>query len=255
MPASSNGSGPGVARRLRVAKTGAIDEHILPASGALRKAPSLLGSGLLESISGLEIAAGATQLGTRGRTPHGRHGWKGHLRNIEEATAAAFSNELGLSNSMFPEATSGSATEISPSQVRAVAAFIRSLPPINNDRSTDAQQGQRLFDQLGCGTCHRRSFPSLEKRNAFPYTDLLLHEMGPALADGISEGAASGSDFKTPALWGIAKTGPPYLHDGRAKTLHDAITAHGGEAEESARSYQKLLAAERDTVLAFLRSL
>lgn len=79
--------------------------------------------------------------------------------------------------------------------------------------------------------------------------------MGPALADGINEGTATGSEFKTPALWGISKTGPPYLHDGRAKTLHDAITAHGGEAEESASAYQKLREVERAAVLAFLRSL
>ena len=71
----------------------------------------------------------------------------------------------------------------------------------------------------------------------------------------INHASAAGQDFKTPPLWGIAKTGPPYLHDGRAKTLHDAIAAHGGEAEASANAYQKLHAVDRAAVLAFLRSL
>jgi CxxC motif-containing protein (DUF1111 family) len=78
---------------------------------------------------------------------------------------------------------------------------------------------------------------------------------GPALADGIAEGVASGNEFKTPPLWGIVKTGLPYLHDGRAKTLHDAITANGGEAEESAIAYQRLRDVERAAILAFLQSL
>lgn len=79
--------------------------------------------------------------------------------------------------------------------------------------------------------------------------------MGPALADGVSQGRATASEFKTPPLWGIAKAGPPYLHDGRAKTLHDAITAHGGEREESVRAYRKLDDGARAALLAFLKSL
>jgi CxxC motif-containing protein (DUF1111 family) len=248
-----------VFRRLRVSRTGAIDEQAQPTLAVLRKAPSLLGSGWLETISSDEIAAGAIERGTRGRIPHGRYGWKGRLRNIEEATAAAFANELGLSSATLPEPTTGpggqTAADLSQSQIAAVAAFIRSLPPIASDAARKDRHGQRLFNELGCASCHRPSFPSLETRHVFPYTDLLLHDMGPALADGIAEGVATGSEFKTPALWGIAMTGPPYLHDGRAKTLHDAITAHGGEAGESAIRYQKLGDIERAAVLAFLRSL
>jgi CxxC motif-containing protein (DUF1111 family) len=214
----------------------------------------LLGSGLLETISADEIAAGAAELGTRGRLPQGRYGWKGQLRNLEEATAAAFSNELGLSSSMFPD-TVGAAAELSQAQITSVASFIRYLPPIRSASVPTDQTGKQLFNQLGCAACHRPTFRSLEQRNAFPYTDLLLHDMGPALADGIEQGSASGQEFRTPPLWGIVKTGPPYLHDGRAKTLHDAITAHGGEAEKSATAYQKLRDLERAAVLAFLRSL
>jgi CxxC motif-containing protein (DUF1111 family) len=79
--------------------------------------------------------------------------------------------------------------------------------------------------------------------------------MGSALADGIHEGPATGADFKTPPLWGVVKTGPPYLHDGRAKTLHDAIVAHGGEAEDSSSGYAKLSQPERAALLAFLQAL
>lgn len=90
---------------------------------------------------------------------------------------------------------------------------------------------------------------------AQPYTDLLLHDMGPALADGLEEGSASGSEFRTPPLWGIARTGPPYLHDGRAPTLHDAIVAHGGEAEKAASAYRALPERERNRLIRFLESL
>ena len=254
MPALPDGSGGRVFRRLRISTTGAIDEELPPMSAALRRASSLLGSGLLESIPADEISAGAADLGTLGRIPQGRYGWKGHLRNIEEATAAAFANELGMSSAMFAE-PAGPPAELSPSQITSVAAFIRSLPPITGGTPLSDQSGRQLFNRLGCATCHRPSFPSLDQQKAFPYTDLLLHDMGPMLADGIAQGFASGSDFRTPPLWGIAKTGPPYLHDGRARTLHDAITAHGGEAEESAAAYQKLREVDRAAVLAFLRSL
>jgi CxxC motif-containing protein (DUF1111 family) len=255
VPTGPNSPSGRVFRRLRVSKTGAIDERARPVSAVLRKAPSLLGSGLLEGISHDEIAAGATELGTRGRAPQGKYGWKGHIRNLEEASAAAFANELGLSNPMFPDAAAGMPTEISQSQINAVVAFIFSLPPIKSEAALNDPSGERLFTRLGCPACHRPSFRSLRQSRAFPYTDLLLHDMGQALADGIDEGSATVAEFKTPPLWGIAKTGPPYLHDGRAETLHDAIAAHGGEAEKSAIEYGKLRPSEREAVLAFLRSL
>jgi CxxC motif-containing protein (DUF1111 family) len=78
--------------------------------------------------------------------------------------------------------------------------------------------------------------------------------MGPALANGIAEGDASGQEFRTPPLWGIARTEPPYLHDGRAQTVHEAIVAHGGEAARSATAYRQRSAPERDAVVRFVGS-
>jgi CxxC motif-containing protein (DUF1111 family) len=172
---------------------------------------------------------------------------EGHLRNIEEATAA-FANER-FEQLDVPD-QSGCCRTLS---FHISGRICRALPPIRGGMTTD--RWQQLFNQLGCASCHRPSFQSLERQKAFPYTDLLLHDMGPALADGIDQGSASARDFKTPPLWGIAKTGPPYLHDGRAKTMHDAIRLHGGEAERSVAEYLKLRDLERAAVLAFLRSL
>jgi CxxC motif-containing protein (DUF1111 family) len=237
-------SEPYVFQRFRLTNLGAFDEELPPPSAALRKTPSLLGSALLESISDKEISESLSESRSVGRVPLGRFGWKGHLRDIEEATTAAFINELGL---IHPE--------ISQNQLKATAAFVRSLPPPQSSTIAGANEGRALFNRLGCVTCHRPSFPSLERLRAFPYTDLLLHDMGPSLEDGVRQGSASPREFKTPPLWGIGEAGPPYLHDGRAKTLHEAITGHGGEAETSAETYKRLDSAERAALLAFVQSL
>ncbi|HUE89962.1 MAG TPA: di-heme oxidoredictase family protein [Vicinamibacterales bacterium] len=86
------------------------------------------------------------------------------------------------------------------------------------------------------------------------YTDLLLHDMGPALSDGIREGDASPREFRTPPLWGISRTGPPYLHDGRARTIHEAIVAHDGEAARAAAAYKNLPTIDRQALLRFVES-
>lgn len=160
-PALLDPTGGHVFRRLRVANTGAITEQVRPMLAVLRKAPSLFGSGLLESVSHAEIAAGAAEPGARGRIPQGKYGWKGRLRNIEEATAAAFANELGLSSSMFPDTASGDTVratpELSRSQISAVATFIRSLQPLGSDAPANDEHGRRLFSGLGCASCHTPS--------------------------------------------------------------------------------------------------
>jgi len=252
-------SGGHVFRRLRVSIKGAVTEQASPAISALRRAPSLFGSGALESLSHADIISSVPTSIVLGRVPEGRFGWKGRLKNLDEAVAAAFANELGLSSLMFPETAKDgrvpSPPEVSTRQIAAVAAYIRALPPMRGEPLSDSGRGRELFQHAGCTGCHRPTFPTLEARRMFPYTDLLLHDMGPALADWMQEGVATGTEFKTPSLWGLARTGPPYLHDGRAKTLQDAILAHAGEAHESAIAYQRLTPAEQATVLAFLRSL
>jgi CxxC motif-containing protein (DUF1111 family) len=100
----------------------------------------------------------------------------------------------------------------------------------------------------------------LRNQTIHPYTNLLLHDMGVELADNMGEGGASGSEWRTPPLWNIGLTegvsgGESYLHDGRARTLEEAILWHGGEAESSKESFRNLSASERDNLVKFLKSL
>jgi CxxC motif-containing protein (DUF1111 family) len=131
-----------------------------------------------------------------------------------------------------------------------------------------ALRGEALFDTAGCLNCHVNTFgttayhPHAELRNQtiHPYTDLLLHDMGPGLASTLDEIHASGREWRTAPLWGIGLTadvsgGEAYLHDGRARTLDEAILWHGGEAEVSKQAYVALTAAERLALVTFLKTL
>jgi CxxC motif-containing protein (DUF1111 family) len=125
-------------------------------------------------------------------------------------------------------------------------------------------QGARLFDRIGCAACHRPTlttgshprFPSLSGQTVYAYTDLLLHDMGAALADGVREKDASGREWRTPPLWGLGlvarKAGARFLHDGRAGSLAEAITWHGGEAQGARDRYTALSAADQAALLQFL---
>jgi CxxC motif-containing protein (DUF1111 family) len=139
-----------------------------------------------------------------------------------------------------------------------VSAFVASLPPPSVPEP-GTSSGSELFRRIGCETCHRSSLTvgrDVDGRDTmrpiYPYTDLLLHDMGAALADGISEGDASGQEFRTPPLWGISQSGPPYLHDGRAKSIDEAIIAHDGEAARAAARYRNLSAHDRRAMLRFV---
>lgn len=119
--------------------------------------------------------------------------------------------------------------------------------------TTETQRGRALFEQARCDACHTPTLRS--PRGLIPlFSDLLVHDMGAALADGIPMKDASGSEFRTQPLWGVA-AGGPFLHDGRADTLHDAIEMHGGEAQASRDRYMALSTEDRGRVIAFLRSL
>jgi len=140
---------------------------------------------------------------------------------------------------------------------------------------------RQLFDDLGCGACHRADvttsafhpFAELRDQVIHPYTDLLLHDMGPELADDLGEGIATGAEWRTPPLWGIGLgpcvtggvEGPnqrqvctpheSYLHDGRARTLTEAIRWHGGEGAASKESFEAAPSADQAALLTFLRTL
>lgn len=144
--------------------------------------------------------------------------------------------------------------EIHPNQLFKLVAWASLLAvPQPETPSALTLLGERHFNTWGCSDCHVPTLPS--SHGAIPlYSDLLLHDMGEKLADGIEMGFASGSEFRTAPLWGVVATGP-YLHDGRAQTLREAIEMHGGEASESAKRFKNAEPSEQASVIEFLSSL
>ena len=151
-----------------------------------------------------------------------------------------------------------------------MAFYVQTLAVPDRRRRTDStvQRGQGLFASVGCASCHvprlqtgpDAAVPDLADQTIYPYTDLLLHDLGPDLADGRPEFGASGQEWRTPPLWGLGLTQvvnghPGFLHDGRARTVPEAILWHGGEAEPARERFRRLSAEDRAALLAFLRSL
>lgn len=144
--------------------------------------------------------------------------------------------------------------ELSEDDLFDLVSFTMLLAAPQPDEPTElTERGEALFGDVGCAKCH---VPALEgpRGLVMAYTDLLLHDMGDELADGISQGVASGKEFRTQPLWGVAAT-EPYLHDGRADTLDEAIRWHGGEAKAVRERYEALSDNEREAMIAFLNSL
>jgi CxxC motif-containing protein (DUF1111 family) len=147
--------------------------------------------------------------------------------------------------------------------------YLRTLAVPARRRPDDARarSGEALFERIGCAACHAPSMetgpaavPELARQRIQPYTDLLLHDMGEGLSDGRPEFRASAREWRTPPLWGIGLQGVVnkhhfLLHDGRARGLLEAILWHGGEAEGARRRFESLAREERESILAFLRSL
>jgi CxxC motif-containing protein (DUF1111 family) len=134
--------------------------------------------------------------------------------------------------------------------------------------NTQALRGEQLFTSASCTQCHTPTLttsphhPLTELRNQtiHPYTDLLLHDMGPGLADNMGEASASGAEWRTPPLWNIGFTagvsgGEAYLHDGRARSIAEAILWHGGEGETSKQAFLGMSAADRAALVTFIKSL
>lgn len=240
---------------------------------SVRNAPALFGDGLIDAISDDVIRAGAVARGdgvrgrpnivrgADGRVRVGRFGWKAHVPTLEQFVAEAFRSELGLTNPLAPAdaraakggpcAEKSAASEVSGRDLSAVAGFVASLPAPAPRHPASA--GAAVFEQTGCAACHVPSLPA-GRRQAGLYSDLLLHDMGRALDDGVTQGSAAGPDWRTTPLWGLSER-TRFLHDGRARTLEAAILAHGGEAEAARRRFRALSDTARERLLAFLRSL
>ncbi|AKQ67488.1 putative thiol oxidoreductase [Myxococcus hansupus] len=266
--------------------------HIHPSDGStpppdmlvsLRLPPPVFGLGLLEAVplSTLQALADPDDRDGDGisgrmndvwdvalRAPApGRFGWKANSPDLFQQSAEAYVNDMGITNPLFlePDGTH----ELSRELLDAAVFYSQSLgvPARASLEDAEVLRGEARFRSLGCGQCHRETLETgahpvaeVSHQRIHPYSDLLLHDMGEGLADGRPDGAATGTEWRTPPLWGLGLTQTvlpyaSYLHDGRARTLEEAILWHGGEAELAREGFRGLGASERAELVKFLGSL
>ncbi len=257
-----------------------------------RIAPAMVGLGLLEAVSEDTILGFAEKNGGHAnyvwdvksrQTVIGRFGWKANQPNLEQQTFFAFRGDIGITSDLVPTENcppvqvdcvnaplSLSAPNLDPIKENAMVVHAMGLavPARRNLDDPEALKGEALFDQMGCGKCHvaqmttgeLAGWPELSHQTIRPFTDLLLHDMGPALADGRPDFLATGTEWRTPPLWGLGLALSIHgelelMHDGRARGFAEAILWHGGAAEESKQAFRALSKTDRDAVLVFLGSL
>lgn len=214
----------------------------------------------------------------------GRFGWKANQADIRQQTAAAFLGDIGITSSIHPQEDLTEAQrqflaglhfdpepELDDKTLGRVVRYLQTLAPPARRRVSDPEvlRGEQLFRAANCTACHLPELqtaadvpglPELAGQTIQPYTDLLLHDMGPGLADNRPDFEASGSEWRTPPLWGIGLTEvvnghTNFLHDGRARNLEEAILWHGGEAQSSRDYFAALNAEERIALFSFVNSL
>lgn len=202
-----------------------------------------------------------------------RFGKKGAAYDLLHQTANAYNQDMGIASTYSPiDVYSGQAIqeEVSNQKVLDLVFYLRTLkaPIQRNTNDADVIAGKNLFNQINCAGCHRPSMTTgysplsvLSHKEFYPYTDLLLHDMGAELDDGYTEGGAKTSEWRTPPLWGLGLSinsqGGSYflMHDGRANSIEAAILLHGGEASTSRSLYNNLTQAEKNQLIKFLESL
>lgn len=286
----------------------------MPAHHSVRAARPLIGLGLLEAIPETDLVALADPEDCNkdgisgvanvvwdpedGKQHLGRFGWKASRASIRHQIARDLVLDMGVTNSVFslPDcganqkdcaASKPASPELSDTDLNRLVSYVRTLavPPRRDINDAQVVHGRDVFAQIGCGTCHSPNqhtgsdHPFLELRDQVihPFTDLLLHDMGPDLTDDMpNEFSASASEWRTPPLWGIGlcddvaaghqqegiNLNPSpnqgacnYLHDGRAQTLLEAILWHGGESKASRDKVVAMGAGDRLALVAFLKSL
>ncbi|MDA0588549.1 MAG: thiol oxidoreductase [Planctomycetota bacterium] len=258
-----------------------------------RNTPAIFGAKLIEEISDNVIEAEARRQRLKwafvsdesedapvGRVSYlaggkvGHFGWKGQTARLGDFVQGACANELGLSNPAADQPVSlakgdykGSGTDLTQVQCDQITAFCASLArpveivPDNPVTATLANKGREVFSSVGCVNCHPANLGSVEGL----YSDLLMHRMGQELVGGGSYNdppvpvpdAPDGphpSEWRTPPLWGVADSAP-YLHDGRAASLRDAIVQHSGQGRASSIAFQKLSVTDQTRLIAFLETL
>lgn len=268
-----------------------------------RLAPPMIGLGLLEAIHEDDILG---QVGAdkgdgisgkpnwvedlrTGKKVLGRFNWKAGQPTVEQQSAAAFSNDMGLSSPLFPshygdctpaqtechKMPHGAQPHLGehevPERLMEFVTIYSTNLAVPQRRDTDDARvlaGKKLFYEANCIGCHTPKYvtrrdakqPEHQFQLIWPYTDMLLHDMGEGLADGVGEGEANGREWRTPPLWGIGLTrvvnpNATYLHDGRARTLLEAILWHGGEAQAARDRVVNMSPQERADLIRFLESL
>ena len=233
-----------------------------------RNPPALFGAGLLDQVPAqvlLDLAAVEHEdypeiSGRVSETDDGdvgRFAWKGHVASLGDFVVQACEVELDIVVPRTSEELDDA--DLSVAEVEALIAYVMDLPaPTEIPDQPLAAEGEAVFHQIGCSACHVESVGPATR----VFSDLLLHDMGPQLSDaGLGyaqtaspELAAVAQEWRTPPLWGV-RDSAPYLHDGRADTLSDAIAMHGGEATRVVQAWHALSDADRTALDAFLRSL
>ena len=262
-----------------------------------RIAPSVFGMGLLEAIpeaailaladpddadgDGISGRANMVWSVREGETRLGRFGWKANVPTVEQQIAGAFHGDIGITSPLFSaencpagqadcqSVPNGGSPEIGEERLGKVVFYQQTLavPAMRDADDPQVRQGARLFLKAGCAACHTPSHttgdhavPAVSGQVIFPYTDLLLHDMGEGLADGRPDFLADGQEWRTPPLWGIGlienvNNHTRLLHDGRARNVAEAILWHDGEGLAAREEFRKMSRQEREALLRFLESL
>jgi CxxC motif-containing protein (DUF1111 family) len=271
---------------------------VVPPYFSVRLTPQLVGLGLLEAIPETAILAGADPddvnadgISGRVRTvldPQssvlrvGRFGYKASQPKLIHQIAGALNSDMGVTTSIFPtvdhgatESATTGAPELADNELDLMYRYVALLgvPARRELDDPSAKRGEKLFTEARCVKCHTPAFttsphhPLAEHRSQKiqPYTDLLLHDLGAGLADTLgdgspAEGGATGTEWRTPPLWGIGLTtgvseAEAYLHDGRARTLSEAILWHDGEAAAAKKAFVEMSFDDRSSLIRFLQSL
>ncbi len=257
---------------------------------SFRKAPALVGLGLLELVSDETILKNVDENdkdgdGISGRanmvfSPQtntyelGRYTYKASAPSVVHQVAGAANNDMSLTSKLFPKDNCTDAQvqckkapkgrdefDLPMQRVEAIAFYLKSLKTPLPKQTKEFKVGKRIFNSIGCVKCHVDKLVSVNGIELSPYSDMLLHDMGEGLSDGRVEFDASKQEWKTTPLWGLGsyaktlKKAPRYLHDGRARTLQEAILWHGGEAEQIKQNYVNLPKNKRESLLNFLKGL
>ncbi|CAA6814387.1 MAG: Probable thiol oxidoreductase with 2 cytochrome c heme-binding sites [uncultured Sulfurovum sp.] len=271
---------------------GALDSQTVVAP---RIGSALIGLGLLENISEKDILKyqdikDTNNDGISGkanyafdpesnRTKLGRFTWKASATSVKHQSAAAAHNDMGLSNPLFPlhncsekqlaclkEAQNEEQTfDLPQKRLDAITFYLSHLAipkprEVIQENVQSYKKGKSLFTALNCISCHVADYTTVKAVTISPYSDLLLHDMGEGLADGRSEFLANGSEWRTAPLWGIGlyqrvSGEANFLHDGRARSIEEAILWHGGEAQKSKEQFMQLSKKERQSLRLFLETI